>query len=304
MLLRFSPEIRCLIYNHIFQQPMSEILGLSREPPHNYDSGPPNDWVADSRQEGLVYSSDTDRAVPTNSRFLRTCRLINCEATPVFYGMNKIKLYAEDNNDIFYWLLDIGECQRQAIHHLEIDWAYGVSVESGKKNLHGLLQRIQDMEDMHEEESETHRQQLVHVVQGLEKKIVALIVRTLRLIATIHSLVDFTVYMPGVDGGDIWDLHNESLYFAQEVFSNLSTHVYACIPETLGKIRGLETLTIGYTKDNDLAETVARRIGVRDLFIKTCPERPSLILNPEERAKWSDSGWKLEGKVAHKILRT
>ena len=304
MLLRLCPEVRCLIYEYVFQQPKGELLGLSREPAHNYAYGPPNDWIADSRQEGLVYSSNTDRIQPTNSRFLRTCRLINGEATPVFYGMNKIILYAEDNNDIFYWLLDIGERHRHAIRHLEIDWAYGVTMESGRKNIYDILQRIQDMEDSKEGEIQKRRQQLIQAAQGFEKKIVSLMVRTLRLVATIRSLVDFGVYMPGEDGGDIWDLHNENLYFAKEVFSNSTSNIHDCIQETLQRMAGLKTLTIGYTKDNVLAERIARVIGVRQLFIQTCPEGTSLALNMEERAIWSDSGWRLEGKMARKILRT
>lgn len=304
MLLRLSPEVRCLIYQYVFQQPKGELLGLSREPAHNYAYGPPNDWIADSRQEGLVYSSDTDRIHPTNSRFLRTCSLINREATPVFYGMNKIILYAEDNNDIFYWLLDIGERHRHAIRHLEIDWAYGVSVESGRKNIYDILRRIQEMEDSKEEEIEKRRQQLIHAAQGLERKIVSLMVRTLRLVATIHSLVNLAVYVPGEDWGDIWDLHNENLYFAKEIFSNPTTNIHDCIQETLQRMAGLKTLTIGYTKDKVLAERVARVMGVRQLFIQTCPEGTSLALNSEERAIWLDSGWRLEGKIARKILWT
>lgn len=252
---------------------------------HDYDHGPPSDWIADSRQEGLVYGSDTDRGELTNSRFLRTCRLINSEATPVFYSANKVILYAEDNNDIFYWLLDIGERNRRAIRHLEINWAYRVSVESGRKNIHGILQNIEDMEDSQEEEIQKQRQQLIQVVQRLEKKIVRLIVRTLDLLGTNQDLVSLAVYLPGVDGGDIWDLHNENLYFAEELFSNSTANIHVCIPEALGKIVGIKTLNIGYTTDIELAEKVARATGVRRLSIETCPEGHSLNLNEEERAK-------------------
>ena len=169
-LLSLSPEIRCLIYTYLFLQPNHEILALSREPKHDYDKGAPSDWYADSRQEGLVYGCDTARAAPTNASFLSTCRLINGEATPVFYGVNKIIAYAEDNNDIFYWLLDIGESNRKAIRHLEIGWAYGVSIESGRSNIHGLLQNIEDMEESEEDGIQEHRQQLIELVKRLEKR--------------------------------------------------------------------------------------------------------------------------------------
>lgn len=169
-----SAEIRCMIYEHLFRQPNGQLLALSREPEHDYSAGPPDDWVADSRQAGLVYGVDAARLEPTNARVLRTCRKINQEAAPIFYGANKIILYAEDNNDIFYWLLDIGENNRRAIRHLEISWAYGVSIESGRGNIHHILEIINDMDDTNEEEIQKRRQQLIHVVQLLEQKIVRL----------------------------------------------------------------------------------------------------------------------------------
>ena len=117
-----------------------------------------------------MYDTHAARNAPTNASFLRTCRLINVEATPIFYGANKIIAYAEDNNDIFYWLLDIGERNRRSIRHLEIGWAYGVSIESGRGNLHGILQNIEDMVDSEEDEIKRQRQQLIDIVKRLEKK--------------------------------------------------------------------------------------------------------------------------------------
>ena len=163
-----------LIYEHVFCQSNGQILGLSREPMHDYEHGPPDDWIANSRQEGLVYSSDAPRLEPTNSRFLRTCRTISEEAFSVFYGQNKIVLYAEDNNDIFYWLLDIGQRNRHAIRHLEVSWAYGVSIQSGKENIHGILERINYMDNAEEEEIRDQREQLIRIVRRMEVKTVRL----------------------------------------------------------------------------------------------------------------------------------
>ena len=173
-LLDVCPEVRVLIYQHVFCQSSGELLGLSREPEHDYDQGPPDDWTADSRQEGLVFNFDAPRLEPTNSRFLRTCRIISEEASSVFYGQSKIVLYAEDNNDIFYWLLDIGERNRHAICYLEISWAYGVSLQSGRENIHGILERINDMDDAPEEEIRDHREQLIRIVRRMESKTVSL----------------------------------------------------------------------------------------------------------------------------------
>lgn len=300
--LGLSPEVRCLIYNHLFPLPNHEILALSREPKHDYSNSAPSTWYADSRQEGLVYDTHAARNAPTNASFLRTCRLINVEATPIFYGANKIIAYAEDNNDIFYWLLDIGERNRRSIRHLEIGWAYGVSIESGRGNLHGILQNIEDMVDSEEDEIKRQRQQLIDIVKRLEKKTTRLIVRTLNLLATNQDLQSLSVYLPGVDGGDIWDLPNPNLYFAEELFSNSTTNVHACIPEALAKMVGIDTLTVGYTKDIELAEKIARATGAKDLLVETRPEGDTLMLSAEEQAKWRDRGWSLEGRTAKKRL--
>ncbi|KAI4130817.1 MAG: hypothetical protein LQ347_003235 [Umbilicaria vellea] len=300
--LDLSAEIRLFIYEYLFLQPRRELLGLSREPVHDYSKGPPNNWVADSRQQGLVYGSDSDRPNPTNACFLRTCRLINREATPVFYGTNKIVLYAEDNNDIFFWLLDIGEPNRCSIRHLEIGWAYGVEIQSGRGNIYGLIESIAEMEGAQEEEVQKHRAQLIRVVQHQEKKMVRLIIRTLHLLVSNQSLESLTVYLPGVDAGDIWNLPNDNLYFAEEIFSNSTTNVHACIPEALRKMVGIHSLTIGYTKDIQLAEGIAKDAGAQELAIKVHADGKALGLRQEERVRWEEQGWRLEGATATKNL--
>lgn len=300
--LDLSAEIRSLIYEYLFLQPRGEILGLSREPMHDYSKGPPNTWVADSRQQGLVYGSDSDRPFPTSVGILRTCRLISREATPIFYGTNKIIVYAEDNNDIFYWLLDIGEQNRCSIRYLEIGWAYGVEIESGRANIYGLIESIAEMEGSQGEEVQKHRDQLIKVVHQLEKKTVRLIIRTLHLLVSNQDLVSLTVYLPGVDGGDIWNLPNDNLYFAEEIFSNSTTHVHACVPAALRKMVGIQSLMIGYTKDIQLAEEIAKDAGAQELTIRVHAEGNTLGLSQEERAEWENQGWRLEGATAHKNL--
>lgn len=301
--LGLCSEVRCLIYTYLFPQPSHELLALSREAKHDYSKGAPSSWYADSLQEGLVYGSHRARTAPTNASFLRTCRLINTEATPIFYGANKIIVYAEDNNDIFYWLLDIGERNRRAIRHLEIGWAYGVSIESGRGNIHGILEKIEDMGESEDDEIREHRQQLIDMVKRLEKKTIRLIVRTLHLLVTNQGLQSLSVYLPGVDGGDIWDLPNPNFYFAEELFSNSTTSVHACIPEALARMIGIKTLTIGYTKDIELAEEIARATGAKQLLIETMPEGNTLMLSAAEQAEWASRGWSLEGRTAKKALK-
>ncbi|KAL9118119.1 MAG: hypothetical protein Q9187_005337 [Circinaria calcarea] len=300
--LDIAAEVRTTIYEYLFVQPKGELLGLSRQPPHDYSKGPPSNWIADSREVGLVYESDNARATPTNASFLRVCRLINHEASPVFYGSNKIILYAEDNNDIFYWLLDIGDMNRGAIRDLEISWAYGVQIESGRGDIHGIVEAITVMGDSEEKEIQRRRNQLIKLVQRLEEKTVRLIIRTLNFLAVYQDLDSLAIYLPGVDGGDIWDLPNHGVYFAEEIFSNSTTRVHACIPEAIRKMLGIKTLTIGYTKDIELAEEIAKDAGAEELVIRVCPEGNTLHLSREERREWINRGWRLGEATAHKTL--
>ena len=249
-----------------------------------------------------MYNSDCDRANPTNSRFLRTCRTINNEATPVFYGINKINLYSEDNIDIFFWLYDIGECNRRSIRRLEIGWAYGVEIQSARTNVYSIIQKIADLEPEQEEEKRTHRNQLIKVVKKIESNAVRLIVRTLALLARNQNLMGLTIYLPGEDGGDIWDIPNDNLYFADEIFSNTTRTVYECIPEGIRNIVGIKTLTIGYTKDIELAEKIAKGAGAEELIIRVHALGNSLTLSQEERSRWMARGWRLDQVTAYKKL--
>ena len=65
---------------------------------------------------------------------------------------------------------------------------------------------------------------------------------------------------------------------------------------------GIDTLTVGYTKDIELAEKIARATGAKDLLVETRPEGDTLMLSAEEQAKWRDRGWSLEGRTAKKRL--
>lgn len=128
------------------------------------------------------------------------------------------------------------------------------------------------------------------------------VIRTLNLLISNQHLISLGVYLPGVDGGDIWDLPNANIYFAEEIFSNTTTNVHACIPKALSRMVGIRILAIGYTRDIGLAETIAREAGAKELVIHTCPEAQSLNLSDEEQALWEEKGWRLEGKKACKTL--
>ena len=86
------------------------------------------------------------------------------------------------------------------------------------KNNHCILQNIGYKEVSHEEDIQKQRQQLIQVVWRLERKIVELIFMTLDLLGTNQNLVRLAVYLPSVDVGDMSDLGNDNLYFAEEAF--------------------------------------------------------------------------------------
>lgn len=104
-------------------------------------------------------------------------------------------------------------------------------------------------------------------MRKLERKTIKLIIRTLNLLVSNRDLVSLAVYLPGVDGGDIWDLPNDNLYFAEEIFSNSTRNVYACAPDALSRMVGIKSLTIGYTKDIESAEQIARLTGAKELEV-------------------------------------
>ena len=81
---------------------------------------------------------------------------------------------AEDNNDVFYWLLDIGERNRRAIRHLEFSWAYGVTIQTGRENIYDIIDRINNMKEIRGEKPQQHREQLIKVVRRMEQKTVRL----------------------------------------------------------------------------------------------------------------------------------
>ncbi|MCJ1359573.1 MAG: hypothetical protein MMC33_009575 [Icmadophila ericetorum] len=294
--LDLPSELRVSIYRSVFTSFNGEIFGLSRASSvGSYDDN-------QASTESLIYNNnDQDRAISTSASFLRTCRIINTEATPIFYAQNKIVLHAEDNNDIFYWFLDIGEENRRRIRDLDINWAYGVSVDSAQRHVHSLIDRIVEIQDLADEAIEKQCVQLIRAVQKLETKTVRLIRRTLQLLAVNQELNSLAVYLPGIDAGDIWDLPNDNLFFAEEIFSNSTASVYACIPEALRKIMGIKKLTIGYTRDFELAEEVAQCVGAQEVVVRVRPEGTWVGLSCEEQGQWLSKGWRVEGAMMHKI---
>lgn len=99
-----------------------------------------------------------------------------------------------------------------------------------------------------------------------------------------HNLVSLTVLLPGIDSADIFNLPNDDLYFATEIFSNTTTKDHAHVSDVLARIVGIQTLTLGYTKNLDLAERVARTARVQELIVRICPKSGGIVLNQRERS--------------------
>lgn len=117
-----------------------------------------------------------------------------------------------------------------------------------------------------------------------------------------HNLVSLTVLLPGIDSADVFNLPNDDLYFATEIFSNTTTKDHARVSDVLARIVGIQTLTLGYTKNLDLAERVARTARVQELIVRICPKSGGIVLNQRERSHWLGRGWRLERAVAQKTL--
>lgn len=158
------------------------------------------------------------------------------------------------------------------------------------------------MADSQAEEVIQQRTQLITHVRLLEEKSARLITRALDLLVTSQSLETLAVYFPGIDGGDIWDLPNDNYFFEQEIFSNSTMNMHLCIPAALAKMKGVASLEIGYTKDFELVEAIARTLGAKQLVIRTCPEGHTLNLDRDEQKVWRGRGWMLDGALATKTL--
>lgn len=91
--------------------------------------------------------------------------------------------------------------------------------------------------------------------------------QTLMWRTRVHNLVSLTGLLPGIDVVDIFDLPNDNLHCATEIFSNTTTRDHTRVSEVLAWVVGLQTLTLGYTRDLGLARNewlvlpILRRCG-------------------------------------------
>ncbi|MCJ1245902.1 hypothetical protein MMC30_003106 [Trapelia coarctata] len=297
--LDLSPEIRLYIYEHLFHQSSGEIHGIRR-------GGILKTYSRDitclpwgsGDLETVELPDDGAKEVPKNAQILHTCRVIHCEAAPVFYGINTVNLYAQDNNDIFKWITEVGESNRLLIRHLEIGWSFKLDVAPEANRWPDVLQWITGVEEQD--------------VYQLEKELTNMIAKTSRLLtdtfevlAPNQKLLSLTIYIPGVEllawaaWGRATSVYDN--YFRQEIRSNPTTHPQACLPNALGKMVGIKTLTIGYIKDLCLAEEIAEAVEAEEIVIWFHQEQLHVWdMLAEERPGWLESGWQLEKDAARK----
>lgn len=141
--------------------------------------------------------------------------------------------------------------------------------------------------------------QLKQDVKSLESGAIRAMVQTIKLIAEGQKLKSLAVVLPGRDGGDMWDIRNDWIYFAEETFSKDMVNGRGEIVDALCKVVGLKKLAIGYTHDHELAEAVARSTGAKEVVVKA-DEWLGFI--DDERDGWEARGWRIEGMEARKEL--
>ncbi|KAK5280449.1 hypothetical protein LTR16_006915, partial [Cryomyces antarcticus] len=270
--LDLPPELRLYIYESVFSTPSGPLQALSNGSKADYCCSA---CFEDVRAHGGDKGSNKHRSRSTrmNVALLKVSRLVNAEAAPLFYGTNVISLRAENNVDILNWLRTIGT-NRKWIRHLEIDFSYGVLVESQRFNVRQMLAQINILrasstEGLNNSISSWFRyDHMKRDLQSLENGATSTMAETLELIAEDQRLEDLVVLLPGRDGGDMWDVKNDSVYFAEETFSRDNINGRAAIVDALSKIVGLKKLTIGYTHDHGLAEAVARSTGAEEVAVR------------------------------------
>ncbi|TKA77907.1 hypothetical protein B0A49_04298 [Cryomyces minteri] len=218
---------------------------------------------------------------------------------------NTISLYSENNTDILTWLHTIGAANRTSLRHLEVDFSYGVRVESQRFNVRHMLARINTLRSRSEEgrqdsvSSWIRYDQMKQDVKSLEAGSIKTVAEAIQLIAEGQILVSLLVLLPGRDGGDMWDVKNDQVYFAEETFSEDMVNGHGEVVDALRKVIGLRELTIGYTHDHELAEIVARHVGAREVAVRA---DDWLGFTEDERHEWKAWGWKIKGTEARKVL--
>lgn len=298
--LDLSTEIRLCVYDHVFHQSSGEIHGLrgGRDlKVSNEDKIHPawGTWDLGA----IEYADEVmPKAVPKNAWILRTCRLVHREAASVFYGSNTIALYAEDNDEIYKWMLKIGESNRLLIRHLEIGWAYGVDIvpkSNGWREVRPFWTARAEAQDMDQLE-----RQVTNVTESISRSVTG----TFELLAANQKLLSLAIYIPGVEpiSWATWRRMTPcSDNFQPKICSQPTTDPHACLPNALGKMLGIKALTIGYTKDLCLVEEIAKAVGVEELVVRF---RLEYVQNhdtsTEEWDRWAESGWQLESDRARK----
>ncbi|KAJ9652735.1 hypothetical protein H2201_009200, partial [Coniosporium apollinis] len=303
-LLDLPPEIRLYIYQYVFRTPTGCLLGLSKVSKADYCCLACFN-NAQSQQDDMRSYAKSPQSTATNAALLYTSRLINAEATSLFYSTNTISLHSENNADILTWLRTIGAANRESLRHLEVDFSYGIRLESQRFGVRGKLVEINRLRSLSGEgrpgsiSSWARYKQLRRDVKSLEIRSIRTMAETIELIAEGQKLESLAVLLPGSDGGDMWDVRNDWIYFAEETFSQDAVNGRGEIVDALRKVIGPKKLTIGYTGDHELAEAVARSMGAKEVVVKA-DEWLGFVEN--ERDEWTARGWRVGRIEAWKKL--
>ncbi|KAJ9634231.1 hypothetical protein H2199_009061 [Coniosporium tulheliwenetii] len=284
--LDLPPEIRLYIYQYVFRTPTGWLLGRSKVSKADYCclacfSN------AQSQQEDMCSYAKNPQSTGTNVALLYTSRLINAEATSLFYSTNTISLHSENNADILTWLRTIGAANRESLRHLEVDFSCGIRLESQRFGVRGKLAEINRLRSLTGEgrpgsiSSWARYDHLKRDVKSLEIRSIRTMAETIELIAEGQKLESLAVLLPGSDGGDMWDVRNDWIYFAEETFSEDTVN---------GR---------GEIVDACLAEAVARSMGAKEVVVRA-DEWLGFMENG--RDEWAAWGWRVGRIEAWKKL--
>ena len=290
--LDLSPEIRLCIFQQLFHQSSGQIHGIKRSRIlQTYNSDQSRlPWADRDLETSELTDENVEKEIPKNAQVLHTCRILHREAASVLYGSNTVCLYAENNNDIFKWMLDIGELNRLLIRRLEIGWSHVVDERYKAGRTSDLLRWMTHMETQ-------------SVIQ-LEKELTTMTTSTSRLIndtfellSPNQNLLSLNNYTPATQ---------TKAWFIREMIrtpdqSPLMMDPNACLPNALGKMMGIKKLEIGYIRDAHLVEEIAHATRAEEVVVWFRPKGiRSWNMLKEERLRWSESGWQLEQDTARK----
>ena len=209
-------------------------------------------------------------------QFLRTNSSIHQEASSVLYGQNRFVVYGLDNGTVaFNFLESIGERNRRAIRSLELDWQHGYSTKEKLQHLRDLFAKIND-------NTYPLREDLARAVHAITKERCQLYADSIGLFQQPPKgcLRHLTLNLPTQDS----ELHPQN--FCHRVNCSGCEKI---VGETMRKVKGLDTLTMGESEWKSEVEVVARAMEAK---VVNVTKIECLEMTEETKQELEQQGWK------------